>query len=323
MRTNCRFTRAQRFTNTLLLAMLLTTGCSFPAATYAAEKETPSSRAREIRMSGNQVTLPIVMVREFPFIEGSVSGVKGKFMLDTGAQDALSLNSHRIPIANLETVGKGMFGSGQSFITKLAPVVEDIRIAGLHYKAATRVDAQDAIQLEGITPDFLGWFGFHAWDGYILKLDYRKLQAIFYRDTASAGYLAGERRIAELPFDVRRRPNIPVMPAKVGTLELTAAFDTGAYGYLYVDNETKEKLIALHMLKPNDGEDDFSVTGLSLGGVPVPDIKSIRVDTKPFPASGPTGLPTKNLIYIGHGFLSEYKTVWDYPRRKIYLLDNR
>jgi len=323
MRTDYGFTLAQRVAKPLLFTALLTTGYIFAVATYAAEKETPSTRASEIRMSGDRVTLPIVMVREFPFIEGHVSGVAGKFMLDTAAQDALSLNSHRIPIANLETVGTGMFGSGQSFTTKLAPVVNDIRIAGLHYKVATRVGAQDAIDLEGITPDFLGWFGFHAWDGYTLKLDYRKLLAIFYRNTATADYLAGERLIAELPFDVRRHPNIPVMPAKVGGLEVTAIFDTGGYGYLFVDQETKEKLIALHVLKPNDGEDDFSVTGLSLGGVSVPDIGSIRVDTKPFPASGPTGLPARNLLYIGHGFLREYKTVWDYRGKKIYVLDNR
>lgn len=323
MKTDCRFTRAQRFARPLLLTAFLTMGCGFAVSTHAAEKETPSSRAREIRMSGDQVTLPIVMVREFPFIEGSVSGVSGKFMLDTAAQDALALNSHRIPIANLETVGKGMFGSGQSFTSKLAPVVKDIRIAGLHYKAATRVDAQDAIHMEGITPDFLGWFGFHAWDGYTMKLDYRKLQAIFYRNSATADYLAGEKLIAELPFDVRRRPNIPVMPAKLGELDVTAIFDTGAYGYLFVDRETKEKLVALGILKQNDGENDFAVTGLSLGGVSVPDIKSIRVDTTPFPASGPTGLPSKNLLYIGHSFLGEYKTVWDYQGKKIYVLDNR
>ncbi|MYN01154.1 hypothetical protein GTP41_03480 [Pseudoduganella sp. DS3] len=323
MKTDCRFTRAQQFAKPLLMTASLATGLSFAVATYAAEKGTPSSRAREIRLSGDQVTLPIVMVREFPFIEGSVSGVEGKFMLDTAAEDALSLNSHRIPIANLETVGTGVFGSGQSFTSKLAPVVKDIRIASLHYTAATRVTAQNAVQLEGITPDFLGWFGFHAWDGYTMKLDYRKLQAIFYRKTPAADYLAGERLIAELPFDVRRRPNIPVMPAKLGGVDITAAFDTGAYGYLYVGKETKEKLVALKILKQNDGEDDFAVTGLSLGGVPVPDIKSIRVATASFPASRPTGLPSENLLWIGHGFLREYKTVWDYQGKKIYLLDNR
>lgn len=274
-------------------------------------------------MSGDQVTLPIVMVREFPFIEGSVTGVSGKFMLDTGAADALSLNSHRIPIAKLETVGKGMFGSGQTFTSKLAPVVEDIRIAGLHYKRATRVDAQDAIHMEGITPDFLGWFGFHAWDGYTMKLDYRKLQAIFYRNTGNADYLTGEKIIAELPFDVRRRPNIPVMPAKLGELDVTASFDTGGYGYLFVDLETKKKLVARGILKPNERENDFTLTGLSLSGVSVPDIKSILVETTPFQASGPTGLPSKNLLYIAHSFLSKYKTVWDYQGKKIYVLENR
>lgn len=321
MKTNCRFTRSNQFARALFLATLLTMSC-FSVSIYAAEKEPSSTRAREVRLSGEKVTLPIIMVREFPFIEGTVSGITGKFMLDTGAQDALSLNSHRIPIADLTTVGKGMFGSGQSYTKMVAPIVNDVRIASLHYKTVTQISAQDATQLEGITPDFLGWFGFHAWDGYTMKLDYRRLEAVFYRNTNTTDYLAGEQLIAELPFDVARRPNIPVMPAKVGELNVTAAFDTGAYGYFYVDRETKERLVALKILKQNDGEDDFAVTGLSLGGVAVPDIGSIRVYTTPFPASVPTGLPSKNLLVIGHGFLQKYKSIWDYVGKKIYLLDN-
>ena len=323
MKTHSRYTPALRFFSTLLMTVFMTMEASFAENNIADLKITSSSRAKEIRMSGDRVILPFVMVREFPFIEGSVSGVSGKFLFDTGAQDALSLNSHRIPIDNLVIAGKGIFGSGQSFESKRAPIVKDIRIADLHYEAATLVGAQDAIQLEGITPDFLGWFGYNAWDGYTLKMDYRKLQATFYRDSATTNYLAGERMIAELPFDTRRHPNIPVMSARLGSLEVTAAFDTGSYGYLYVDKETKKKLVADGTLKPNDGENDFSLTAFSLGGVSLPDIKSIRVDTDPFPASEATGLPLKNFFIIGYGFLREYKTVWDFPRKKFYVLENR
>ena len=244
-------------------------------------------------------------------------------MLDTAAQDSLSLNSHRIPIDNLVATGKGIFGSGQSFESKRAPIVKHIRIAHLHYEVATHVDAQDAILLEGITPDFLGWFGYNAWEGYTLKMDYRKLQATFYRNAVMANYLAGERLIAELPFNTRRPPNIPVMPARIGSLDVTAAFDTGAYGYLYVDRETKERLIDQGTLKTNDGEGDYALTGLSLGGVSFADLKSIRVVTEPFQASEATGLPANNFLMIGYGFLREYKTVWDYPGKKIYVLDNQ
>lgn len=104
---------------------------------------------------------------------------------------------------------------------------------------------------------------------------------------------------------------------------MTAAFDTGAYGYLFVDKQTKEKLVAQGTIKPNDGEDDYALTGLSLGGVAVPDIQSIRVHTTPFLASEPTGLPAKDFLMIGYGFLRDYKTVWDYEGKKIYVLDNR
>jgi hypothetical protein len=60
---------------------------------------TKSERAPEIRLAGKTVTLPLVMVREFPFIEGEIAGIKGKFMLDTGMQDGLVINDHRVPIA--------------------------------------------------------------------------------------------------------------------------------------------------------------------------------------------------------------------------------
>ncbi|MFD2427139.1 hypothetical protein ACFSUK_01290 [Sphingobium scionense] len=59
---------------------------------------TKSDRAPEMRLAGKTVTLPLVMVREFPFIEGEIAGVRGKFMLDTGMQDALVINDHRVPL---------------------------------------------------------------------------------------------------------------------------------------------------------------------------------------------------------------------------------
>src|SRR5690606_16044951 len=154
-----------------------------------------------------------------------------------------------------------------------------------------------------------GWLGHDAWEGYTLKLDYRSQQAVFYRNTATPNYLTGERLIAQLPFHVRVRPSIPVMPAKIGTLDVTAAFDTGAYGYLHIDTETKDRLLAEGTLKPNAGKDGYALTGLSLGGVQVPDVSLIQGDITPFPPAKQLDLPAKNLLVMGYGFLRDYKTV--------------
>lgn len=41
-----------------------------------------SERTPELKLQGSIVRIPIVMVREYPFLEGEIAGVKGKLMLD-------------------------------------------------------------------------------------------------------------------------------------------------------------------------------------------------------------------------------------------------
>ncbi|MFZ6648602.1 hypothetical protein ACO0LO_22960 [Undibacterium sp. TJN25] len=293
-------------------------------ASLAAAAQTPpipeSLQSAEMRMSGDRVTLPIVMVREFPFVEGSIAGVAGKLLLDTGAQESLTVNSHRVPVADSQSVGVGRFGSGQTYVEQRVPVVRDIRVAGLRYGQVTHVDAQDATQLEHITPDFIGWIGYYFWDGYALKLDYRNLQASFYRGSSET-YLSGEKLIAALPFELRLRQNIPVMSVHIGDLAATAAFDTGQYGALYVDAATKSNMIQAGLLT-NPGDDDtYDLTQLKINGQTFPDIKGIAVYTDGFPPAKSTGLVDKVVLTIGYGWLKNYKTVWDSQRKTIYVLE--
>ena len=91
-------------------------------------------------MTGATVSVPIVMVREFPFIEGSVSGVAGKLMLDTGYQGALTVNDHRVPISGGRTIGTGVFGSGQTFQVRLIPELADVRVGEMVFPRVTGCD---------------------------------------------------------------------------------------------------------------------------------------------------------------------------------------
>ena len=277
-----------------------------------------SERAPEIRLQGDKVVLPIVMVREFPFIEGEISGVKGKLMLDTGADQALAVNDHRVPLADGRPNGTGHFGSGQVFQTRMNPVVSDIGIGTLHYQRATLVASQEATQLERITPDFLGWIGFYFWQGYAMKLDYDRSEATFYRGS-SEEYLSKEKVIAVVPFETGKLPNHPLVHIKIGSVDAMAAFDTGQYGNLFTDEQTKALLAKAGTLS-NERDDVSDLKGFTMDGKSMPEIPKIHVITSTFPAAEALGIPGKNVLTIGYGLLSQYKTVWDYRSHRIYFL---
>lgn len=277
-------------------------------------------QAPEMRLSGERIVLPIVMVREFPFIEGSIAGVKGKLMLDTGHRKALAINDRRVPVVNPVSSGRGLFGSGQTFDIRVVPVVKDIQAGHLRYARVTQVQSQDAAQLERITPDFIGWLGHDFWEGYALKLDYRNSQAIFYRGSTDT-YLHGEKIIAELPFESRKLANIPVIKGNIAGIDATVAFDSGQNGTLFIDAETKSLMIAEGALVRSGDGDKYDLHRLELHGTVFDGLKNIGVDTTPFPAAIPTGLTDKTLLTLGFVFLDAYKTVWDSNKKVIYVLE--
>jgi hypothetical protein len=278
--------------------------------------------APEMRLAGERITLPIVMVKGFPFVEGSIAGVSGKLLLDTGADEAFVVNSHRVPVSNTVPAGRGKFGSGQTYDVATAPRVEDVRVAELRYPGVTRVNTQDATQLERITPDFIGWLGYYFWENYALELDYGRLQATFHRQPGQ-DYLAGQKQLAALPFDLLKRRNIPIMKARIGDTDLTVAFDSGQYGYLYVDPDVRDKMIRQGLLAPAGEDGSYKVTQMRLAGVDMASAMTIKVDTAPFPAAAPIGVPEKNFMTIGYGFLRDHRTVWDFQKKTIYVLGER
>lgn len=301
--------------------LAVTLGLSSPFGALAQAPGAPKPpQAPEMRLSGERVVLPIVMVREFPFIEGSVAGVAGKLMLDTGHRKALAINDRRVPVVDPVAVGRGSFGSGQTFDVRQVPLVKDVRVGHLRYPHVSQVESQDAAQLERITPDFIGWLGHDFWEGYALKLDYRNAQAIFYRGAPDT-YLRGENLIAELRYESRKLPNIPVVTGKIAGIDATVAFDSGQNGNLFIDAETKARMIAEGALvRSGDGE-KYDLSRLELQGTVFDGLKKIDVHTTPFPAAVPTGLGDKTLLTLGFSFLTNYKTVWDSKTKVIYVLE--
>lgn len=304
---------------TLVIASTLGT----PAAVA---QETPhgAALAPEFRLTGDVVSIPLVMVREFPFVEAEINGVKGKLMLDTGAIEALSLNHNHIKLPAGRVIGQGNFASGQTFEMILRPSIDAVRLAGgLNYGRITTVRSQDAAQLERITPDFLGWVGYSFWDGYAVKFDYRASKATFYKGGPKA-FLKGETVVAAIPFETPKLPNDPMLTAKIGDTDFAAVLDTGQYGNIFADKATFEHLEAIGAIKPVPGDDtpvDIAALKFDKG----PPIALAKLASHPTEEAAPfakaIGIASPRIITLGYAFLRQYKTVWDYPNRMLYLLE--
>ena len=317
-----RLHRLARLGPGLVLAALI--GAS-PAGAARVDPDRPvppvSQRAPELRLGENTVTLPIVMIGEYPFVEGAINGVEGKLMLDTGYEGALTVNDHRVPIHDGRTIGTGFFGSGQTFEVRLVPRLTDVRIAHLNFDRVSDTTTQDARLLEAITPDFLGWLGYTAFATHVLELDYRRLTATFHAPGRLEAPVEG-RIIAELAYETRRLPNHPLITGALGDLEVLTSWDTGQYGSLYTTEAARAQLVADGRLVPSATDPEaWDLMGLELDGRPMPKIPAISVEIGPSPSARAKGLTEAHELVLGYAFLHQFRTVWDFPGRRIVLLE--
>lgn len=304
----------------LVLAALMATLASGAAQADPDPVPPVSQRAPELRLTDATAVLPIVMIGEYPFVEASINGINGKLMLDTGYEGALTVNDHRVPIRDGRTIGTGFFGSGQTFEVKLVPRLDNVRVAHLRFDRVSNVTTQDARLLESITPDFIGWLGYTAFATHVLELDYLRLRATFH---APGRLQTGDVRVvADLPYETRRLPNHPLIAGTVGDLNVLTSWDTGQYGSLYTTETAKAQLLADGRLVPSATDADaFDLVGLELGGRPMPTIAGVSVETAPSPSARAKGVTEAHELVLGYAFLRQFRTLWDFPRRRILLLE--
>jgi hypothetical protein len=265
------------------------------------------------------ISLPIGMVREFPFVAATVNGVPGKLMFDTGKMAALSLNDHKAPLKD------GNVGGVRGLYAEVAAV--DLA-NGLSYRSIPNVPGTDlSFMEESITPDFLGFIGHDFYRGYLFKLDYKGNRITFYRRTKarrqSKDYLFGERVVAVVGFMTYKFPTRPLIPVTVGGINFTGTFGTGMEGAVYMTKATQASLTEQRLLTPapDRGDSFYDIAGISLPPGFKAAVSGIRVFNKTAPDPlGLTGAPEPNIIQFGYAFLRQYKTVWDFSESRIYLL---
>ena len=281
------------------------------------------------RFTAERVTLPLTVVNEFIFVPASVNGTSGKMMFDTGTGDALALNDHLLKqLGPGKALGQAKVGSGQGYTMTLRDCIHRIKIGEQNVLGAPAVESEDLGFIEkDITPDFLGFIGYGAYPGYAFKLDYvlRRLTLLRGKKGSKTSLLDGEAVLATLPFTTRRRPDDPFITVRISSHSFVAAFDTGQVGVLEMDDNQRDSMIKEGSLLPLSEKDDdgnalYRVKDLqvapgvhvSLPGVTVRHVGSI--------ADKGIGITETAAIYLGYQFLSQFKTIWDWPNQTIYLL---
>ena len=281
------------------------------------------------RLTAERVTLPLIVVNGFIFVPAAINGVNGKMMFDTGTGDALALNDHLLKqLGPGKALGEAKVGSGQGYTMTLRDCIHRVKIGDRNVVEVPAVESEDLGFIEkDITPDFLGFIGYGAYPGYAFKLDYvlRRLTLLKGEKGSKTHLLDGETVLATLPFTTRRRPDDPFITVGISGHSFIAAFDTGQVGVLEMDDKQRDSMIKEGSLLPlaekdDDGNTLYHVKDLevvpgvhvSLPGMTVRHVGSI--------ADKGIGITEPAAIYLGYEFLSQFKTIWDWPNQTIYLL---
>lgn len=250
-------------------------------------------------------------------------------MFDTGNADDLALNSHLLKLPAGRALGQGSVGSGQKFTRTQYDTIASVRLSnGLVYKNLLGVEGNSYDFLEGITPDCIGQIGFRYVAGYIIKIDYTQRLLTCYRQTAtrqaSQDFLRGERVVAVLDIETRKRPGNVVAKVKIGGYNFLCGFDTGQQGQLYLTKAVRQALLAKKLLVPlpSTGGDSLCTIRqvdfgrglkLNLHALNTTATRNQGMDK----ALGYTQEP--NLLTVGYAFLSQFTTIWDSEAHKMYL----
>ena len=284
-------------------------------------------------LHGDSVVFPITIINAFPFISGSVNGVNGKFMFDTGNAASVDINDNYVILPKKKHKGDGVVASGQSFKKNVNDTISEVKFKnGLSYQNLENIRSGNYDFLQKyITPDCLGYIGHNFFKGYMFKLDYLRRKITFYKSTSernlSRDFLANEKVLGVIDFEIRKLQNHPLVKMKIDGIDVIAAFDTGQYGSLQLDaiSEKNLKRRGSVVFSGTDGEGDTLLTvknlvmngkfKTTLKGVELTDLEDTQIIRKAL------GIVEPNIIDIGYRFFAQYKTVWDYDKRKIYILE--
>lgn len=305
-------------------------GTMLPGATAAIRPATDAPTCgAPFHLTSKTVSFKITRVGALPFIAGSVNGVTGKFMFDTGSNKALALND-RLPInlGSEVTAGGGFAGGGQHFTWRKRECVRGVTLGDRVSRGqVSGIDSSDfGFVANDVGADFLGFVGFGAFSGYVLKTEYGRSQLSFFRNDKGAGQriaLRGRKILATISFATRSLRNTPIFQSQLAGSPIVAMLDTGQDGTLFLSDARRDELLRSGVLAKADlweGQQRYRVTNLKLPNGIVVTLPALPIDSPSSPVLRVHGITEPAAITLGAQLFDQYDSVWDYEAGKLFLL---
>lgn len=251
---------------------------------------------------GDPKPVPLSLHRSRILIEATINGVKGRFILDTGAT-AIVLDDQFAQRAGASVIGGP--GEASTFYGKVR--TQTRRVATIAVGGSTLhnvfVDSEDfrAHDYRGLDGEgYDGLMGYDLFAGAIVKLD-------IYQATLTL--LDPARDLADtsgVPFRVDLSRRIPIIPMTVNTaVPVETILDTGNPGVAFLSYDLARRY------------------NLRLGSPICGNIQMLEVG--PIKYSGQS-VCLDNFggdMLVGYDFLKHFDYVFDYPHGRLYLTPNK
>jgi hypothetical protein len=249
---------------------------------------------------GNTTPFPFTMTHDRMLVDATVNGVKGRFVLDTGA-DSIVIDDHfaeraHLPVMNSSDSGHMLYGEVKTRLRKVDAIT--FGTSTLHNVVAF---SQDFKKLEyGDIRDNDGLIGYDLFAGAIVKLNvFDSTMAVL--DPATD--LSAEKG---LPILVDLSQDIPIIPMTLDkTIPVNAALDTGSPGIIFFGPD----LIAKRHFKVFDGCANINI--LAIGPIVYTSESACQF-----------GMAADYML-LGFDFLKHFDFVFDYPHGRMFIRPNK
>ena len=244
----------------------------------------------------------------FMMVDGSVNGVGGEFMFDTGSPFSFFLNDHRLDLGPGKVLSHGSAASGQGITVMLhqgetkITVANDIRIEGIE---EVRISDFDFVEKE-VKTDFLGFIGRDLVRGGPILVDYDTSKLVVPKSGADLS-IYGKGVVLHFA------PNaaVPSVPFHIKGVSITGSFDTGSLGEFVLTKETRHQLLqsgALREEMPGAANTTYILSGLTYEGSMIT-LRGLSLETGNTNRVG------------GYMFLKNFRTLWNLDEGTISLLE--
>ncbi|MBL0667045.1 hypothetical protein JD488_10030 [Aeromonas jandaei] len=258
------------------------------------------------------IEIPFHNLNGYIMIDGHVDTTHGLFMFDTGTQFSYLLNNNILPLSKDEFFASGHAGSGQPVVIfkKRSSTYVNLFYGAIEEMQGDILHADFDFIQKGLACNFIGMVGIMDLKERVFSINYQEQLIKVYDKLPEMG--DGYIKIL-----VNNNP-LPELNITVGGVNITAYFDTGNIGSLFLTLESEEQLkkaglLTSKVLNGNHGSPGRIIMG-RLSEVKLNDSLYTEVDGLTFENG------ESNRLGLGFSFLKRYESIWDLKNGAIYLL---